>query len=370
MQKKANIFLIMLISLFLTTNIFCGERTVPVDIFLMIDKSLSMEDPGKFDSLHKWVRQELIGQMLIPGDWITIYQFYEKPEEVLTLNIKDENSRRTVINAIDAIRPDGKFTDIGAALDKIQTILQERGTNGRFKVLLLVTDLEHDAPWESKYRGKQESFESPYLAEARIIKRDNWYEVTLDMDIQDTVVKRTQSLYSDVLSNDGKPRSGDDQSKSLIEGNTTVVTNKSGNTTSDTDGDKNSNKNNSNDTNSNSNNTKSNTDDTETNDVATGKNANTDSTTNNINNESNTEKQNNIANSENNNNEQTKASQKNTLAKLQINKRMMYIIILLIAILLLILLLFLLIRYIRKKQEEKRRREKAKKQLQEDEKTL
>ena len=46
-------------------SVFAAERTIPVDIFLMIDKSLSMQDPGKFDSLQKWVLDELISQMLI-----------------------------------------------------------------------------------------------------------------------------------------------------------------------------------------------------------------------------------------------------------------------------------------------------------------
>ena len=63
--------------LFFTCSFFlvAGERTIPVDIFLMIDKSLSMDEPGKFDSLQKWVLDELIEQMIIPGDWVTIYQF-------------------------------------------------------------------------------------------------------------------------------------------------------------------------------------------------------------------------------------------------------------------------------------------------------
>ena len=81
---------------------------------------------------------------------------------------------------------------------------------------MLVTDLEQDAPWTSKYRGKQESFKSPYLAEARIIKHDNWYEITLDMDIQDKVVKTTKELYTNIIGNEGTPRSNDNQNKALI----------------------------------------------------------------------------------------------------------------------------------------------------------
>lgn len=204
--------------------IFAGERTIPVDIFLMIDKSLSMEEPGKFDSLQKWVLDDLIGQMLIKDDWITIYQFYEKPEHLLTLNISDNNSKQQVYNTVKNIKPNGPYTDIGYALETVQKALDERGSNGRFKVLLLLSDLIQDAPWTSKYRGKQDSFQSPYLVEARIIKHDNWYEITLDMDIQDAVVQRTQSLYSDVVANEGLPREKSSQNEALVKGDTKVVT--------------------------------------------------------------------------------------------------------------------------------------------------
>ena len=144
------------------------------------------------------------------------WEFYEKPHELQTLVIKNENDRNALIKTIDNITPNGAFTDIGAALDAIQDSLNKRGKNNRYKILLLVTDLEQDAPWTSKYRGKQESFQSPYLAEARIIKHDNWYEITLDMDIQDKVVKTTKELYTDIVDNNGNPRSNDDQHKALI----------------------------------------------------------------------------------------------------------------------------------------------------------
>ena len=215
--------------LFFTCSFFlvAGERTIPVDIFLMIDKSLSMDEPGKFDSLQKWVLDELIEQMIIPGDWVTIYQFYEKPEHILTTTVEDATSRRKIYNTVKAIKADGHYTDIGVALDTVQAALDARGSNGRFKVLLLLSDLVQDAPWTSKYRGKQASFKSPFLVEARTVQHDNWYEITLDMDIQDAVVQRTQSLYSDVVANEGLPRTESDQDKALIQGSTTVVTNTS-----------------------------------------------------------------------------------------------------------------------------------------------
>lgn len=203
--------------------LFAGERTIPVDIFLMIDKSLSMAEESKFGSMHRWVRDELISQMVIAEDNVIIYSFYEKPELLLDLQVKNEKDRNKIIEVIDNITPDGKYTDIGRALDTIQHALNKSKKNGRHKILILLTDLKQDAPWTSKYSGKQESFKSPYLAEARIIQHDKWYEITLDMDIQDRVVKTTQELYSGVIKNEKSSRVQSDQNAALIKNETKVM---------------------------------------------------------------------------------------------------------------------------------------------------
>lgn len=215
-MRIKKIFLIILLTVSFTLNLNAGERSIPVDMILMIDKSLSMKEAGKFDSLKKWVLDELVGQMLIEGDWISIYQFYEKQEHVISLDIKNKEDKQKVIAAIGNITPNGKYTDIGSALDTINAAVKNRGKNERQKVLLIITDLEQDAPLTSKYAGKQSKFKTPYFVEARIIKHDKWYEITLDMDIQNRVVQTTKQLFSTVISNNNKSRVQSDQNDALI----------------------------------------------------------------------------------------------------------------------------------------------------------
>ena len=197
-MKKFNLFVLVFALFFSSFPLMAGERTIPVDIFLMIDKSLSMAEPGKFDSLRGWVQDQLIGQMLIDGDWITIYQFYGKATNLLTMDVKTAADRQKIVRTIGGIKPNGQYTDIGLALDTIKESLEKRGPNGRHKILLLLTDLKQEAPWSSRYAGKQDSYQSPYLAEARQVKHDNWYEITLDMDIQNSVVKTSHELFTSI----------------------------------------------------------------------------------------------------------------------------------------------------------------------------
>lgn len=183
--------------------LFAGERSIPVDIYILVDTSLSMEEPGRFDSMQKWVTTHLLGQMLIPGDTVTLYQFYGKTERLLSLTVQTEEDRQKILTVTNALRPNGEYTDIGLALDTLKKDLDARGPSDQYTVLLLLTDLKQEAPWSSRYSGTQDTFESPYLAQARILQHDNWYEITLDMDIQDRVVMTTKELYSSIIATQG-----------------------------------------------------------------------------------------------------------------------------------------------------------------------
>ncbi len=201
MIKNAICAAVLMLLLSGTVHLTAGEREIPVDIFVMIDKSLSMGEDGRFESMHDWVRNHLLGQILISGDWITIYQFYGQTDKLLEREITGETDRAAVLKTIDAIRPDGQYTDIGIALDTLKGALSRRGENGRYKIMLLLTDLRQEAPWSSRYAGVADRFDSPYLAEARIVTHDTWYEITLDMDIQDRVVQTSKELFTVIEEN-------------------------------------------------------------------------------------------------------------------------------------------------------------------------
>ena len=92
-------------------------------------------------------------------------------------------------------------------MDTIKAAFDKRGVNGRHKVLLLLTDLRQEAPWSSKYAGIMNKFESPYLTEARILQHDAWYEITLDIGIQDTVGKTAKELFAAIQKAKDEPDS-------------------------------------------------------------------------------------------------------------------------------------------------------------------
>ena len=135
---------------------------------------------------------------------------------MISIEIKSKEDTNKIIRTVNKISPNGRFTDVGRALDKIQEAVNQRGENGRYKVLFMLTDLEQDAPITSKYSGKQKKFSSPYLVESRIIKHDNWYEITVDMGLDERVVKTSKALFSDIIKNNDKERVQSDENTALI----------------------------------------------------------------------------------------------------------------------------------------------------------
>ena len=197
MLKHKKYFFIFALILITKMN-FAGERKIPVDIFLMIDKSLSMAMDGKFDSLCQWIKDEFVNEILILNDNVFIYSFYENTEKLLTLTINNDNDKKKIIKAITSIKADGRYTDIGKMIDVIGEEIEKRKHDGRYKIFILMTDLIQDAPWTSPYAGKQESFKSPYLKYARIIKHDSWYEIIFDLDIIDKVNSKIKEIYPNI----------------------------------------------------------------------------------------------------------------------------------------------------------------------------
>lgn len=191
--------------LFMVVPLSAGERTIPVDIFLMIDKSISMSEAGRFEDLQNWVQNHLFGEIMIDGDWLTVYQFYGKCDNLLTVTVNGKTEREQIAHTLSSIKPDGKFTDIGLALDTIKLALDNRASSERFKILMVLTDMKQEAPWTSLYAGSPEKFDSPYLSEARIINHNGWYEITLGMNIRSSVDKTSKELFSTLQKMKGKP---------------------------------------------------------------------------------------------------------------------------------------------------------------------
>lgn len=161
-------FLLLFISIsFLLT---ADDRTENIDVFLVVDKSLSMEE--EIEAVKSYINESIIDELLIPGDNFVVIIFYGEAEVLLEGTVSA--TKTSIFNLVSYIEADGRFTDIGNALDKLKTTLPLLETEGNRKYLLLITDGIQEAPPQSPYYSPDGSFNHEFLENTKEIVMEGW----------------------------------------------------------------------------------------------------------------------------------------------------------------------------------------------------
>ncbi len=148
------------------------DRKEPIDVILVLDKSLSMED--KFAAVRDYINDSIVDQMLIPGDLFIIIAFYGKTEIAVAQKIVTDKDKEYVKQVVSRLRADGQYTDIGNALDILRQKLEQLSDPTRRKHLLLLTDGIQEAPPASRYYSPDGSFNHDFLVNTKIIQKQGW----------------------------------------------------------------------------------------------------------------------------------------------------------------------------------------------------
>ena len=170
-RKIQIIFLIFTIFLSLSAPVFSDVRTENIELFLVLDKSKSMVE--EIGDVTSYINRTFIEDFLIPGDRFVMLQFYGRAEVIFD-EIISETSRKTIMDKISSIPADGRFTDIGNALDSLNTAVETSGPSDRLRYLILLTDGIQEAPPESPYYSPDGSFNHRFLENTKTIKMKGW----------------------------------------------------------------------------------------------------------------------------------------------------------------------------------------------------
>ncbi|HEY9593891.1 MAG TPA: vWA domain-containing protein [Spirochaetia bacterium] len=194
-------FLTAALILLITAPIFADTRKDNIDVIVALDKSLSMEQ--KIRSVEDWLNSYVIDQMLIPGDTLVVIAFYGKADVVISQQITDSGSKDTIKMRILQIRGNGRFTDIGNALDIVRKEVDSRANDGREKYILLLTDGIQEAPPGSKYYSKNGVFNHEFLANTKTILQKGWKVMILGIGTGTAakdLARELQGSYGEVTS--------------------------------------------------------------------------------------------------------------------------------------------------------------------------
>ncbi len=172
MVARRSLLTALALCLVLASPLLADTRTQNIDIMVALDKSLSMEH--KIAAVRDWVNSYLIDQVVIPGDFLDIVAFYGKADVIVSQTIKNDADKAGVKKIISGIRGNGRFTDIGNALDVLKAQIATKESDGRDKYVLLLTDGIQEAPPTSKYYSPDGKFNHEFLANTKIIQQKGW----------------------------------------------------------------------------------------------------------------------------------------------------------------------------------------------------
>ena len=182
-----------------TANLAMGSmepRPGSLDMILLLDKSLSMAP--FFGEVKEYVAGKVLGPVLIPGDRLVVELVYGKIQRLTSVSIGSEEDKAKAIRAIRAVKADGHFTDLGAALDAAKRDLDELGQADRLKYVLLVTDERQEAPKGSPYLTTDYKLKHPSLEYIKRVDLGKFRAITVGLQVG-TLVGKTAPAVMELL---------------------------------------------------------------------------------------------------------------------------------------------------------------------------
>jgi von Willebrand factor type A domain len=184
-KKAIFIFFLGFLVLLPYSNLLADQRVDNIEIYLVLDKSLSMVE--EIGSVKEYVLNNILNKLVIEGDYFLLIPFYGKTDQSFNAYIKSAQDKNQVSNDITQIQADGRFTDIGNALSTLRkSIISD--TDSVRKYMLLITDGKQEAPPDSPFYSPDGSFNHEFLSNTKEIQREGWKIVVLGIG-NDTAAK-------------------------------------------------------------------------------------------------------------------------------------------------------------------------------------
>ncbi len=193
MIKKYKFFLFILIFSGLTASLYADKRTENIDMFLVVDKSKSMVE--KIKDVSAYIIENFIDNFLIEGDHLTVIEFYGKADVVFNKTLTFKGLEQ-ISNDLHNLKADGRFTDIGNALDSLENSLSAYKTENSRQYLILLTDGKQEAPENSPYYSPDGSFNHNFLENTKTIQKKGWKIILLGVGSESAVEELSKELLT------------------------------------------------------------------------------------------------------------------------------------------------------------------------------
>jgi hypothetical protein len=155
------------------------HRAGSLDVILLFDKSLSMA--SCINEAKDYAAGSVLGPILVAGDRLIIEEVYGRVDRLISIDIKSEADKAKAIRALRSIKANGRYTDLGAALDAAKKDLDELGQANRPKYVLLITDEKQEAPKGSPYQAPDHKLKHPSLEYIKRVDLGKFRAITVGL---------------------------------------------------------------------------------------------------------------------------------------------------------------------------------------------
>ncbi len=189
-----SVLCILMFMVGVSAHLPADSREGNLDVFLLLDRSLSMEQ--EFQSLQKYVEDNVFDTVLQNGDSITMIAFYGETQPLISGVFGRDVELSELNSLLNSLRADRHYTDIGSALDHLEKSVAANSRSGYPSYVLLLTDGIHEGPPGSPYPGKTDTFSHPLLELQKQSHYEGWNICLLAITVEDKADELAEEVIS------------------------------------------------------------------------------------------------------------------------------------------------------------------------------
>jgi len=113
------------------------RRTIPLDMYLIIDGSSAMEHSR--NEIAAWINEQVVNRILMDGDRITIWAAGTSARVIHSATVSGDAGRREIAERLRTLETGGQAADFSGAMTNVASSLTQRaGDRSRLSYTVLI----------------------------------------------------------------------------------------------------------------------------------------------------------------------------------------------------------------------------------------
>ncbi len=147
----------------------------------------------EIESVKEYVVEHILEKIVVLGDYFLLIPFYGSTDSSFNGYISSGKELKELKTDVQNLHADGRFTDIGNALDYLRSNIKSENKSAR-KYMLLITDGKQEAPPDSPFYSPDGSFNHEFLENTKEIQKSGWKIIVLGIGTKSAAKEIAQEL--------------------------------------------------------------------------------------------------------------------------------------------------------------------------------